>query len=178
MEPQVNSIKDADAVPAFAGSLTSAMTDQASATAAGPSPAPDRQRRHRSNHRHRLALLHHSPTAPQIPTGTVPIVAFTLTSPDMPQPPFTLRWIQLITGWADDVEPTLMYRQGYFARATPERNFPTRTSVPHRSRQRNARTTSTTSLASGAQPAPQLADFSPCLPKATWDRIRRRLRPP
>jgi VWFA-related protein len=35
------------------------------------------------------------------------------------QPPFTLRWSQLITGWADDVEPTLLYRHGYFARATP-----------------------------------------------------------
>ena len=38
------------------------------------------------------------------------------------QPPFTLRWIQLITGWADDVEPTLLYRQGYFARSTPPRD--------------------------------------------------------
>jgi VWFA-related protein len=38
------------------------------------------------------------------------------------QPPFTLRWVQLITGWADGVEPTLMYRQGYFARSAPERN--------------------------------------------------------
>jgi hypothetical protein len=35
------------------------------------------------------------------------------------QPPFTLRWSQLITGWADDVEPTLLYRHGYFARAMP-----------------------------------------------------------
>jgi hypothetical protein len=38
------------------------------------------------------------------------------------QPPFTLRWIQLITGWADDVEPTLLYRQGYLARSTPPRD--------------------------------------------------------
>ena len=38
------------------------------------------------------------------------------------QPPFSLRWSQLITGWADDVEPTLMYRQGYLARSTPARD--------------------------------------------------------
>lgn len=37
------------------------------------------------------------------------------------QPPLALRWSQLITGWAGDVEPTLMYRQGYFARSTPPR---------------------------------------------------------
>jgi VWFA-related protein len=35
------------------------------------------------------------------------------------QPPFTIRWSQLITGWADDVEPTLMYRLGYFADSAP-----------------------------------------------------------
>ncbi len=38
------------------------------------------------------------------------------------QPPLTLRWSQLITGWADDVEPTLLYRQGYLARSSPPRD--------------------------------------------------------
>lgn len=35
------------------------------------------------------------------------------------QPPFSIRWSQLITGWADDEEPTLMYRHGYFGDPRP-----------------------------------------------------------
>jgi len=69
------------------------------------------------------------------------------------QPPFTLRWSQLITGWADDVEPTLLYRHGYFARATPpaqSSNLPFGIPPP------TGTTTDVSNPAgSGAPPAPQ-----------------------
>ena len=35
------------------------------------------------------------------------------------QPPMTLRWSQLITGWAEGFEPRLIYRRGYFATDKP-----------------------------------------------------------
>jgi VWFA-related protein len=77
------------------------------------------------------------------------------------QPPLTLRWYQLVTDWADDIEPTVLYRQGYFARSAPSPpNFaPDFGSA--------ARTTATpdqsVNVTSGAQPAPRrrLISISP-----------------
>ena len=42
-----------------------------------------------------------------------------LAAASLPNTPPPLRWSQLLTGWADDIEPKLLYRSGYFARTTP-----------------------------------------------------------
>jgi VWFA-related protein len=116
MEPQVNSPKDAAA--AFAASDLSDMVTAAggrSFRCTDPSKAIAQV----------TATGSHYYTISYRPTNSDWNGAYRRIHLDVAghaQPPFTLRWVQLITGWADDVEPTLMYRQGYFARSAPERN--------------------------------------------------------
>ena len=154
MEPQVNSINDAAAVfaasdlsdlIASAGGRAFACTDPAKAIAEV------------------TATGSHYYTISYRPTNSDWNGAYRHIHLDVAghaQPPFTLRWIQLISGWADDVEPTLMYRQGYFARATPERNpNPVFGSAALTSATPNISTT----IGPHAQPAPQrkLISLSP-----------------
>ena len=154
MEPQVNSPKDAAA--AFAASDLSDMVAAAggrSFRCTDPSKAIPQV----------TATGSHYYTISYRPTNSNWNGAYRRIHLDVAghaQPPFTLRWVQLITGWADDVEPTLMYRQGYFARSAPERNpNPDFGSAALTSATPNVSTT----IGPRAQPAPQrkLISISP-----------------
>jgi VWFA-related protein len=154
MEPQVNLPRDA--VPVFAASDLSDMVASAGGRAFRYTNPKDALAQITATGSHYYTISYR-------PTNSNWNGAYRRIHLDVAghaQPPFTLRWVQLITGWADDVEPTLMYRQGYFARSAPERN-------PNRDFGSAALTSATpnvsTTIGPGAAPAPQrrLISISP-----------------